>query len=59
MKSFEEVVIDFVIKHPIYEMPREEVFKNREAYAGYFILAVIEMLKHAVREDYDNQKTEM
>jgi|LauGreDrversion4_2_1035121.scaffolds.fasta_scaffold290029_1 hypothetical protein len=57
--SFEEVQIDFSIRHPIYDFKREEVFKSREPYAGYFILAVIEMLKYAVKEDYENQKTEI
>ena len=40
-------------------MPREYVFKNRLCYAAYFILAVIEMLKYAVKEDYDSAKTEI
>jgi hypothetical protein len=35
------------------------VFSSRELYAGYFILAVVEMLKYAVKEDFENQKTEI
>jgi hypothetical protein len=35
------------------------VLCNREQYAGFYILAVIEMLKYAVKEDYDNAKTEI
>ena len=33
--------------------------KNRVEYAGFFILAVIEMLKYAVKEDYENSKSEI
>lgn len=40
-------------------MPRELVFKNRTCYAAYFILAVVEMLKYAVKEDYESSKTEI
>jgi len=47
------------VRHPIYEFERVEVFKDREPYAGYFILAIVEMLKYAVKEDYENQKTEI
>jgi hypothetical protein len=35
------------------------VFASREPYAGYFILAVVEMLKYAMKEDYESQKTEI
>jgi hypothetical protein len=35
------------------------VLRNREEYAGFFILATIEMLKYAVKEDYENAKTEI
>lgn len=54
MRSFEEIIVDFGIKHPIYEFPREDVLGDREKYAGYFILAIIEMLKYAIKEDYEN-----
>ena len=40
-------------------MPREFVFRNRKCYAAYFMLAVIEMLKYAVKEDYESSKTEI
>jgi len=40
-------------------MPREFVFRNRNCYSAYFILAVIEMLKYAVKEDYASAKTEI
>ena len=40
-------------------MPREFVFRNRQCYAAYFILAVIEMLKYAVKEDYESAKSEI
>ena len=35
------------------------MFRNRECYASYFILAVIEMLKFAIKEDYESQRTEV
>ena len=35
------------------------VFKNRLTYSAYFSLAVIEMLKYAVKEDYESAKTEI
>ena len=40
-------------------MPRENVFKDRRSYAQYFILAVIEMLKFAVKEDYESSRSEI
>ena len=40
-------------------MPREFVFRNRQAYSAYFILAVIEMLKYAIKEDYESSKTDI
>jgi len=40
-------------------MPREFVFRNRQAYSAYFILAVIEMLKYAVKEDYESARTDI
>ena len=54
IKTFEEVIIDFQIRHPIHEFDKAKVFSSREPYAGYFILAVVEMLKYAIKEDYDN-----
>jgi hypothetical protein len=40
-------------------MPREFVFRNRQTYSAYFILAVIEMMKYAAKEDYESSKTEI
>ena len=40
-------------------MPREFVFRNRQTYAAYFILAIIEMMKYAAKEDYESSKTEI
>lgn len=59
IKKFEEVCLDWSIRHQIYDMPREFVFRNRKAYAAYFVLAVIEMLKYAVKEDYESSRTEI
>ena len=59
IKKFDEICCDFMIRHQIYDMPREFVFKNRQCYSSYFILAVIEMLKYAVKEDYESAKTEI
>ena len=35
------------------------IFRNRKCYAAYFILAVTEMLKYAVKEDYESARTEI
>ena len=59
IKTFGEVQIDFQTRHAIYDFEKSKVFAGREPYAGYFILAVVEMLKYAIKEDYDNQKTEI
>lgn len=52
-------MIDFLVQHDIHGQTSSSVLKNREAYAGFYILAVIEMLKYAVKEDYDNARTEI
>ena len=59
IKKFEEMCCDFTLKHQIYDMPREFVFRNRTCYSAYFVLAVIEMLKYAVKEDYASSKSEI
>ena len=59
IKKFEDICCDFTVRHQIYDMPREFVFRNRKCYAAYFMLAVIEMLKYAVKEDYESAKTEI
>ena len=48
-----------MVKHDIQNCQRDTVLSNRKEYAGFYILAVIEMLKYAVKEDYDNSKTEI
>ena len=48
-----------MVKHDIHTSQRNTVLKNRKEYAGFFILAVIEMLKYAVKEDYENSKSEI
>ena len=57
--KFDDICCDFSIRHQIYDMPREFVFRNRQCYSAYFILAVIEMLKYAVKEDYESAKSEI
>ena len=52
-------MIDFLVQHDIHGQTSSSVLTNREAYAGFYILAVIEMLKYAVKEDYDNARTEI
>lgn len=52
-------MIDFLIQHDIHGHTSATVLRNRESYAGFFILAVVEMLKYAVKEDYENAKTEI
>eukprot|EP00347_Sterkiella_histriomuscorum_P015353 403357339 len=59
IKSFSEATLDFAVRHPIYQFPRDQVLHSRESYAGFYILAVLEMLKYSIKEDYDNQRTEM
>ena len=59
VKVFEELAIDFMVKHDIQNCSRSLVLSNRKEYAGFYILAVIEMLKYAVKEDYENSKTEI
>ena len=59
MKVFEELATDFMVKHDIQNCSRSLVLSNRKEYAGFYILAVIEMLKYAVKEDYENSKTEI
>jgi ABC-type Fe3+-citrate transport system substrate-binding protein len=54
IENFEEILLDFQVRHPIFDFQKDDVFKNRETYAGYFILAVVEMLKYAVKEDYES-----
>jgi hypothetical protein len=52
-------MVDFMTSHSLFDTNKGDVFRNRESYAGYFILAVVEMLKYAIKEDYENSKTEM
>lgn len=35
------------------------MLSDRQQYAGFFVLAVVEMLKYAVKEDYENARTEI
>lgn len=58
-KSFEEMAIDFMVKHEVLNFTRTTVLSNREEYSGFYILATLEMLKFAVKEDYENSKTEI
>lgn len=57
--TFDEMAIDFMVKHDVLGMNRNIVLSNREQYSGFYILATLEMLKFAVREDYENSKTEI
>lgn len=52
-------MIDFLVQHDIHGSKSSSVLRNRDAYAGFYILATIEMLKYAVKEDYDNSRTEI
>jgi hypothetical protein len=49
INHFDEICCDFSVRHDIYDMPREFVFRNRQCYSAYFMLAVIEMLKYAIK----------
>ena len=57
--SFEEMAIDFMVKHEVLNCTRSTILKNREEYAGFYILATLEMLKYGIKEDYENSKTEI
>ena len=59
VKSFDDIIVDFTVKHEIQGQECAKVLKSRVEYAGFFILAVIEMLKQAVKEDYENSKSEI
>jgi hypothetical protein len=59
IKSFDELLIDFLVQHDVFSKRSADVLSNREQYAGFFILAVVEMLKYAVKEDYENARTEI
>ena len=59
VKTFEELAIDFGIRHETTASDRHKVLSNRKEYAGFYTLAVVEMLKYAVKEDYENSKTEI
>ena len=59
IRKFNEICVDFMVRHQIYDMPREFVFRNRQTYAAYFILAIIEMMKYAAKEDYESSKTDI
>lgn len=53
------MAIDFMVKHEVLNCNRGRVLSNREQYAGFYILSTLEMLKFAVKEDYENAKTEI
>ena len=53
------MAIDFMVKHDVLNCTRSNVLSNREEYAGFYILATLEMLKFAVKEDYENARTEI
>ena len=59
VKSFEEMAIDFMVRHDVLNNLRTKVLSNRVEYAGFYILATLEMLKYGVKEDYENSKTEI
>lgn len=53
------MAIDFMVKHEVLNCNRSTILSNRKEYAGFYTLATLEMLKFAVKEDYDNAKTEI
>ena len=59
VKSFDELLVDFLVQHDVYSQAAHRVLRNRDAYTGYFLLTVVEMLKYAVKEDYDNARSEI
>ena len=59
VKLFENLAIDFGVRHEVTACESRKVLSNRQEYGGFYILAVVEMLKYAVKEDYENSKTEI
>ena len=59
VKSFEEMAVDFMVKHDVLNCQRNFILSNREEYAGFYILSTLEMLKYGVKEDYENSKSEI
>ena len=53
------MAIDFMVKHDVLSCTRGQILSNRDQYSGFYILATLEMLKFAVKEDYENSKTEI
>ena len=53
------MAIDFMVKHDVLGCTRSKVLSSREEYAGFYILATLEMLKFGVKEDYENAKAEI
>ena len=48
-----------MVQHDVQSYTKQQVLGNRVDYAGFYILSVIEMLKYAVKEDYDNTRSEI
>lgn len=48
-----------MVHHNIHGHSRNKVLSNRDEYTGLFLLTIIEMLKYAVKEDYDNCRSEI
>ena len=53
------MAVDFMVKHEILNCTRSQILSNRREYAGFYILATLEMLKYGCKEDYENSKTEI
>lgn len=56
--AFKDLILDFNVSHKIHNIPYEFVFRNRDSYSAYFILAIVEMIKFAVKEDYESSRTD-
>ena len=48
-----------MVNHDVHSQTRGKVLSNRAEYTGLFMLTIIEMLKYAVKEDYDNCRSEI
>ena len=59
ISAFTDMAIDFKVHHDVMNFKYSSVLSSRETYASFYILAIIEMLKHEIKEDYKNSKAEI
>ena len=55
---FKDLILNFKVSHKIHNIPYEFVFRNRDSYSAYFMLALVEMIKFGILEDYQSSRTD-